>query len=113
MCKLCNDTLLAAASAANQLAEAAEKLYDINMHAQAKTLADAAADLFKPAAEEQASPGSSGEAGKSEGIDPEAAARAEINSLLPEGMELGADGKLYLNDKSIGEAVIIRRPTKQ
>jgi hypothetical protein len=112
MCRKCNEALLAAATAANLLAEASATLYNINQQEAANTLANAAADLFKPAEETQA-PGAPGTASKNEGsVDPMAAARAEINAQLPEGMTIGDDDLVYLNGKAIGEAMIIRRPTK-
>lgn len=116
MCKQCDEALLAAASAANLLATAAQTLYSMNDHANSSVLADAAGDLFKPAKQntDNAASGIAGTASsKGEGsVDPSAEARAEINSQLPEGMQIGEDGLVYLNGKAVGEAVLIRRPTR-
>lgn len=116
MCKQCDEALLAAASAANLLATAAQTLYSMNDHTNSAVLANAAGDLFKPVKQDTDNAASSNAgtaSSKGEGsTDIHAEARAEINSQLPEGMQIGDDGLIYLNGKAVGEAVLIRRPTR-
>lgn len=115
MCQRCNEALMAGATAANLLADAAKKLYSINASKESAILAEAAADLFKPV--EAAVPGAQG---KSEGSVGDAASQpfsvaealTRINGTLPKGMEIREDGLLYMDGVAIGEAQIVRRPTR-
>ena len=109
MCQECDSTLMAAATAANLLAQAAKTLYSINHEAESKVLAKAAAELFQPAVE--AADNGKPE-GKSEGVDPVTEARREANASLPKGIVIGDDDIVYMNGEAIGRAVLIKRPTQ-
>lgn len=115
MCQKCNDALMSAASAASLLAKAAKDLYSINNHTEADVLAKAAAELFKPEEEVKAkAPGTKGSPDTSEGsvLSGEEQARAELNATLPEGMVIGDDNLVRINGVVIGQAMIVRRPTR-
>lgn len=109
MCQQCNDSLVAAATAANLLASAANTLYNMNSHEAANALAKAAAQLFEPAVE--AADNGKPE-GKSGGVDPAAEARREANASLPKGFVIGDDDIVRLDGAVIGRAVLIKRPTQ-
>lgn len=109
MCQLCNDSLLAAANAANLLANAAKQLYAINQTTEANVLAKAAADLFsKPKVSGetdagQASPNAS--KGAPEDVKPQVE--------LPKGFDIDPEtGIVSINGVAIGRAVLVRRPAK-
>lgn len=112
MCEVCNESLLAGASAAKDLAQAAFTLESVNFSEEAKVLAKAAADLFRPeASKPNAGSGETNGAQSSENAkesDLERARRA-LNESLPESVKIGEDGVLYLNGKAVGQAVLVRR----
>ena len=109
MCEKCNESLVAAATAANLLAEAASKLYNINQHAESPILGKAAAALFKPAEEIEPMVTGSAEKGAPGNYSQVKDERQSINDLLPEGMYISENGLLYLNDALIGKAVLVQR----
>lgn len=109
MCQECNDALMASATAASLLAEAAEKLYNINSSTESQILAKAAAELFKPVEEDDKAkaPGTKGTASSLE-----EQALAELNATLPEGMVIDDNGVVRINGVAIGQAMLTRRPTR-
>jgi hypothetical protein len=121
MCQKCNDSLLAAAQAASLLASAAKDLYDINQTAQAKTLAQAAAELFSivkddvPSGSYATTPGEAGTAagdtGSAQDAPKDAAEKKEPRSNLPQGFTISDDGIMYINGTAVGRVVVIG-PTK-
>lgn len=119
MCQQCDNALLAAATSADLLASAAQKLHSINETAASKVLSKAAADLFTEAPTETVVPGTrqSGQAGDaSDETRPLGASVAEIlrdlNATLPEGVVIGDDGILYVNSAPLGRVAVVKRPTR-
>lgn len=103
MCEKCNEALMAAATAANLLADAAKKLYEINASKEATTLAKAAAELFQE-------PRESGEVGTAAQT---ASSEDKPAAKLPESFSVDEKtGIVYVNGVAIGQAVLVRRPTK-
>lgn len=105
MCQKCNDALLATAQASDWLASAAQKLYNINQSAEAKILAEAAAELFKPVPEPKVS-GETSTAGKG---SPEAGAETPAVKF-PDGLYVDeASGLVYIDGQLIGRAVLVAK----
>jgi hypothetical protein len=118
MCQKCNDSLLAAAQAASLLASAAKDLYDINQTAQAKSLAQAAADLFSivkddvPSGDYATTPGEAGDTGSAQDAPKKASDPKNTPGVkLPQGFTISDDGIMYINGAAVGRVVVIG-PTK-
>lgn len=113
MCKLCNDSLLAAAQAASLLAGAAKDLYNINQSAEASTLAKAAAELFTVAKKER----QTGDASPNQSKPAEDAAQPGqtpgAERKRPNGFYFEEEtGVVYINGAALGRVVVIDKPIK-
>lgn len=105
MCEKCNEALIAAATAAKLLAEAANTLYNINEQASSKILADAAAELFTPTKTsdvnnfKDAAETPKGNPGKEE---------------PPRPFHIDDNGVVYINGAALGRIVVLggRKPTQ-
>lgn len=112
MCKLCNESLLAAAHAAAMLASAAKDLYNINQSAEASTLAKAAAELFTVAKEERRT----GDVSPNQSKPAEDAAQPgqtrESANPQPKGFDIDDEGIVRINGVALGRVVVISKPTQ-
>lgn len=99
MCEKCDHALMAAATSADLLSQAAERLHNINMQSEAVILAKAAAELFTEVKHE----------GETGAVKPEQQDTAE----LPRDFHIDEKtGIVYIHGVAVGQAVIIKRPTK-
>lgn len=98
MCEKCNESLLAATQAALSLSQAAANLYSINQHAEAVTLAKAAADLFTEVKQEE----------KPEVVDATEPTKRQTRSGFHIDEETGV---VYMGDIAIGRIVHLGQKT--
>lgn len=113
MCKLCNESLQAAAHSASMLATAAKALYDMNDHINSKVLADAAAELFTKV---KVVP-KTGDVSPNQSKPAEDAAQPEQapgdERKRPQGFFFDDEnGVVYINGVALGRVVLIDKPIK-